>query len=77
VNFKLKKPTKARQFYVRLLGREVQTRMERDHNGHMNRRTDYVDICNITIPLDKEKEYSSGDYNFKVTIPANALDCKS
>jgi hypothetical protein len=64
----LKKPTKAREITIRLLGEEKIT--ER-HHGNSGSRTETrkVRIFDLKIPLDGEKEYTEGKYHFKIPIP--------
>jgi len=64
----LKKPTKAREITVRLLGEEKIT--EHHHgNGGSRTETRTVKIFDLKIPLDGEKEYTDGQYHFKIPIP--------
>src|SRR3989344_5226021 len=80
VSLKLKKPIKARQLKIALFG----TRETRQHSkvvvfgvrmrsgAGSSYSKDYV--FNFEKPLDGEKEYLQGEYDFELKIPANVLE---
>ncbi len=74
INLKLKKRQKARKMEVKLLGQEKTSERYRRSDGSMGHRTHIHTICNISIPLDGEKEYHKSDYKFEITIPPDVLD---
>ncbi|MBN1389904.1 MAG: hypothetical protein JXA22_04600 [Candidatus Thermoplasmatota archaeon] len=69
----LKKPTKARGIYVRLVGEEKVSE-RRYEDGHSRTETRTHKIFDLKVPLDGEKEYSEGIYHFRVPIPRNLFD---
>jgi hypothetical protein len=75
IRFELKKPVKARQVSVSLIGELKSTRLERmGGDYHTARNTEVVRIYEFEQPLDGEREYSgSGDYHFEMKIPADIL----
>ena len=73
VSFKLKKPTKAKKLKVALIGEKITTRMERDSKGRMTSRKDKAYVYDFEMPLDGEKEYTEGEYDFQIKIPENIL----
>ena len=74
VSFKLKKPTKAREFTIRLIGEERQTNRRMRSEGGMQTDTNTIKFFDLKIPLDGEREYSEGKYDFKVPIPSGLYD---
>lgn len=72
--YKLKKNTKARKITIRLIGEEKQTSRRRDSDGHMTTDTRTVKFFDLEIPLDGEKDYKEGSYDFNVPIPKNLFD---
>jgi hypothetical protein len=72
VTLELKKPTKARKITIRLVGAELTTRREFS-GGSYRTHHHRVNICDILIPLDGEKEYKEGKYDFEITVPPDAL----
>lgn len=66
----LKKPTKAREITIRLIGEEK----IRERNRDENYETKTVRFFDLKIPLDGESEYSKGSYPFKVPIPNDLFD---
>ena len=73
ISFKLKKPTKAKKLKVALIGEKITTRMERDSRGRMGSKQDKTYVYNFEMPLDGEKEYTEGEYDFQIKIPKNIL----
>ena len=71
VSFKLKKPTKAKKLKVALIGEKMTTRMTKDSKGKMTSRQDKTYVYNFEMPLDGEKEYTEGGYEFQIKIPEN------
>lgn len=72
VNLQLKKPYHARGLYVRLLGEEISSHMERDSDGNMRRETRRHKLWDQKIPISGEMDYSGGQYNFQLPTPAQA-----
>ena len=70
VSLKLKKPIKARKVKIALLGLQ-ETHQLRSGPGP-RRESNY--IFNFEKPLDGEKEYLQGEYDFELKIPANVLE---
>lgn len=83
VALKLKKPVKAKELSIRIVGEQTTTQREGVSIGiGTNRGTQNTDSRTTTIfdfkqPLDGEKEYLAGEqptvYPFKIKIPANVL----
>lgn len=69
LSFSLKKPYPARGVKVRLLGTETVTKRRGDHTERKR-----ITLCDVTIPLDGEREYSEGSYKFEIPVPADAND---
>ncbi len=74
ISYKLKKPTKAREITIRLIGEERQTNRRVRSEGGVQTETRKVKFFDLKIPLDGEKEYSEGQYDFKVPIPKGLYD---
>lgn len=72
VTLKLKNPTEARQLRVELIGERTTTKIG---GGGVSRGKGH--IYNFKMPLDGEKTYSGGEYNFQIKIPANILQTVS
>src|SRR3989344_8742198 len=70
VSLKLKKPIKARKLGIALFGMR-ETRQLCAGSGRSYSQ-DYV--FNFEKPLDGEKEYLQGEYDFELKIPANVLE---
>jgi hypothetical protein len=77
INLKLKKSIKARGLNVCLKGVEITTKVSRGADGSSRTKTNRVTLCDIEIPVDGEKEYKEGKYNFELPIPPDALDAPS
>jgi len=73
ITFKLKKPTKAKKLKVALIGEKITNRMKRDSQGRTTSSQDKTHVYNFEMPLDGEKEYTEGEYDFQIKIPANIL----
>jgi len=71
ISLKLNKPTKAKALKVGLIGERLITETGRTTDGKISshQRKEYV--FNFEMPLDGEKEYSQGEYNFEIKIPTN------
>ena len=71
ISLKLNKPTKAKALKVGLIGERLITETGRTADGKINshQRKEYV--FNFEMPLDGEKEYSQGEYNFEIKIVIN------
>ncbi len=67
---KLKKPTMAKALKVGLIGEKLikNTRIQ-GSNVSSQQKKEY--LFNFEMPLDGEKEYSQGEYNFEIKIPTN------
>lgn len=72
VELKLKNPTEARQLRIELIGERATTKMGR---GGVSRGKGH--IYSFKMPLDGERTYSGGEYNFQIKIPANILQTVS
>jgi hypothetical protein len=69
----VKKPVKARELSVSLVGEQKHTRQVRTSSG-TSTQTQTVRIYDFKQPLDGEKEYSGqAQYNFEIKIPADIL----
>ena len=68
LNLKLKKPIQARQLRVSFYGMQSTTSTGIGSNSRENTRN-YV--YRFDMPLDGEKEYLEGEYNFEIAIPAD------
>jgi len=73
VTLKLKNPVQANQLRVALIGERVTRKlgMISSRGTHPEHEVPY--IYNFQMPLDGEKEYVEGEYNFGIKIPANIL----
>ncbi len=72
LNLKLKKPIQARQLRVSFYGLQTQTSTGISAMGperNRNNASNYV--YKFDMPLDGEKEYLEGEYNFEIAIPAD------
>ena len=71
VTFTLKKPVKARELSISLIGEQRTTRTSaRQRSTTMER----IRIYDFKHQLDSEKEYSQGqEYSFEIKIPADIL----
>jgi len=70
IKLALNKPTHAKALKVGLIGERL-TNTTRVQSGTVRpeQRKEYV--FNFEMPLDGEKEYSQGEYNFEIKIPTN------
>jgi hypothetical protein len=64
----LKKPVEARQLKVSLIGIGKRTSLGMNVSSRQTSQ-----IFDFKMPLDGEKTYTSGEYSFKIKIPANML----
>lgn len=68
----LKKPTHGKALKVGLSGEKTVTQMS---SRSTNR---YIEpVFNFEMPLDGEKDYSKGEYNFEIKIPSDLIKPKS
>ena len=67
---KLNKPTHAKTLKVGLRGEKISSHTTITP-GRVSRSQDKSCIYNFEMPLDGEKDYSEGEYNFEIKIPAN------
>jgi len=77
ITLKLKKPVQAKALKVGLVGEKATTQYGKTPRGGMSsshRKTHFFDF---KMPLDGEKEYLEGKYNFEIKIPANVLQTPS
>jgi hypothetical protein len=70
VVLKLKKPTKAKQLKVGLIA-ERKSREIRVTRGKTSTSESTRVVYKFEMPLDGEKEYLSGEYNFEIKIPTS------
>ena len=77
IDLKLKKTVHARGLSVAFRGDLITTRTRRDRDGHMRHERHTTRIYNQKIPLDGEKDYKGGNYDFEIKIPDNILDMES
>jgi hypothetical protein len=70
VVLKLKKPTKAKQLKVGLIA-ERKIRETQVISGKTSIRERNEIAYRFEMPLDGEKEYFSGEYNFEIKIPTS------
>jgi hypothetical protein len=69
----VKKPVKAREMVVSLVGEQKRTRHVRTSSG-TSTQTETVRVYDFKQPLDGEKEYSGqADYRFDIKIPADII----
>jgi len=70
VILKLGKPTNAKQLKVGLRGERISRNMARTSQGTTpHAEKNY--IFNFEMPLDQEKEYNEGEYQFEIKVPMN------
>jgi len=67
---KLKKPTRAKALKVGLIGERL-TKNTRIQGTNVSSQQKKEYVFNFEMPLDGEKEYSQGEYNFEIKIPTN------
>lgn len=74
----LKKPVKAREVSISLIGEQKTTqRKGMIDNQNMSTTTQRMRIYDFKHQLDSEKEYSQGqEYRFEIKIPADILNTK-
>ena len=77
ISLKLKKPTKAKALKVGLIGEKATTKYGRTSGKGMSTSRSKTYFYNFEMPLDGEKEYLEGEYNFEIKIPANVLQTPS
>lgn len=70
VILKLKNPTSAKALKVGIFG-ERKTTTTTNVNGRMTTNTNFVKVFEFEMPLDGEKDYSQGEYNFEMKVPGN------
>ncbi len=74
IKFELKKPVKAREVSVSLIGELKRTRVTSSGSHGTSTSTQVVRIYDFKQQLDGEREYSgSGEYHFEMKIPADIL----
>jgi len=76
VKFELKKPVKAKEVSVSLIGEQKNTRIGTPSSGGsgVSTTTQVVRIYDFKQQLDGEKEYGQGgEYHFEIKIPADIL----
>jgi len=71
ITLKLKKPIRAKALKVGLVGEKKTTKYETSSTSQS--KTHFFDF---EMPLDGEKEYIEGEYNFEIKIPANVLQAQ-
>jgi len=60
IDLKMKKPKKARELTISLIGKEIITKYVVRSDGRRRTRRESITICDLKIALDGEKEYSGG-----------------
>lgn len=73
VRFELKKPTKARGFWVQLKGEEIIKTRRRGSDGKVATHMDTVVICDVKERLGEEREYLKEEIPFRIRIPSNVM----
>ncbi|MDI6826057.1 MAG: hypothetical protein QMD36_02580 [Candidatus Aenigmarchaeota archaeon] len=73
ISLKLNKPIHARALKVGLVGEKFVTETVRDSGGSMRSRQKRKNVYSFEMPLDSEKEYLQGEYDFEIKIPTNLL----
>lgn len=78
IKFELKKPVKAREVSISLIGEQKSTRVGSMSGGSgASTSTQVVRIYDFKQQLDSEKEYSGvGEYHFEMKIPADILSMR-
>ena len=72
VSLTLKKPVKAKQLCISLIGEYKSTTRQAGPDGHISTSTHTSKIHDFELQLDREKEYSqTQEYPFEIKIPAN------
>jgi len=77
ISLKLKKPTRAKGLKVGLVGEKTKTEFGRTSGKRMSTRRSKTHFFDFEMPLDGEKEYLKGEYNFKIKIPKNVLQTRA
>ena len=72
ISLKLKTPVQAKALKVGLVGEKATTEFGRKSTSQSK-----THFYNFEMPLDGEKEYVEGEYNFEIKIPANVLQTPS
>jgi hypothetical protein len=74
----LKKPVRAREVSISLIGEQKNTRVGgMVGSGDMSTTTQRIRIYDFKLQLDSEREYSQGqEYRFEIKIPADILSTK-
>jgi hypothetical protein len=77
VAFTIKKPVKAREVSISLIGEQITTRGRDIDSGERSTTTKHTLLYDFTQQLDTEREYSQkGEYRFEIKIPADILSMK-
>ena len=78
VTLTVKKPVKAKEMSISLIGEQKITRMQHVSGSQgMQQTTQITRIYDFKQQLDSEKEYSQGgEYHFEIKIPADILNTK-
>ncbi len=77
VSFELKKPTLAKKLKIILAGVKITKSQHHDSRGASSTQTESDFIHHFEMPLDGEKEYSKGEYQFEIKVPDNILGAAS
>jgi len=74
ISLHLDKSVKAKAVKAGLNGQKRIYSTEVNQSGHMQTDSQFVDVFNFGMPLDGEKEYPAGDYeyNFEIKVPTDA-----
>jgi hypothetical protein len=70
IKLALNKPTHAKALKVGLIGERL-TNTTRVQGGKVRPEQKKEHVFNFEMPLDGEKEYLQGEYNFEIKIPTN------
>jgi hypothetical protein len=70
ITLNLKNPTHARALKVGIVGERIM-RTTSNVNGRMTTSSNSTIVFKFDMPLDIEKDYFQGEYNFEMKIPGN------
>ncbi len=77
VAFTIKKPVKAREVSISLIGEQITTRGGDMDGRERSTTTERIRVYDFKQQLDREREYSKeGEYRFEIKIPADILSMK-
>ncbi len=73
ITLKLKKPIRAKALKVGLVGEKATAQYGRTSDRGISTSRRKTHFYDFEMPIDGEKEYVEGEYNFEIKIPANVL----